>query len=788
MNYMRKTGLPFILSFLLIFSAAAGCIFPDVYSFSAAASEVSAEETALFSDNISEEESFKCDCCHSHLHSNDFFGRILCFFCKISMFFRNLFLPAQQDVQHKYVAAVKTPASCMAAGKIVYDCTVCGVQKEEFVPKLPHSPEKIPDVAATCTENGSTGGYRCSLCGMVLVKPKTVYLTGHSFSEYIPDNNATCEKDGTKTATCRNCGETKSLVMEGTKKIHSVYTVEAKAPDCTSAGWDTYEKCNNCSYTTIKEIPSPGHKVIVEKGYPPTCTRSGVSDFSYCDVCGDVLTERKILEASGHDFADGDTALSVTVFPSGTDKVLADIVCCKCGEEVRGFEADAEASAGGYNKLYHTLEKAISSTDKGNIYVLRDCTLKENITVKNGVTLVIPCNNADPGYYERDDDYYRYFCPDYPYQFPDKKCFRVFTVPSGKSITVEKGGALLVNAETGLFGGGQVESYGVSGNYSRIDLGGSIEVRSGGILDCSGYIKNKGGSVTVKNGGRLFETYGVLYWRGGSYAAAAKGKKIFPIDGYEMNYVEAPLYAEYGACIIGNFKMTANSQYHYSHMKLLGTEESFLYKLKKGARLIRTVEENGKTVFKFYGDVEIGSTSINVGGQNLRTTGFQAYKTDGNSRMEFYDGSLSTSQKIQLMPGFTMVIGRGAVLNINAGLLEKGSMIFCTAGDTEYNGNIYKGFCTIDSSYVGSPGAYCPSHRGDAALYVVDGGRVNVSGNSAALAGKVYVDKNSSVNFEDGARNTASLKVAVGELNGVSIFASVSTESYTIPYMPYVYE
>lgn len=40
----------------------------------------------------------------------------------------------------------------------------------------------------------------------------------HSFTNYVPDNNATCTEDGTKTAKCDGCEETDTVADPGTAK------------------------------------------------------------------------------------------------------------------------------------------------------------------------------------------------------------------------------------------------------------------------------------------------------------------------------------------------------------------------------------------------------------------------------------------------------------------------------------------------------------------------------------------------------------------------------------------
>ena len=43
-------------------------------------------------------------------------------------------------------------------------------------------------------------------------------VTAHSFGDYIYNDDATTEADGTKTATCSVCGATDTVTAEGTKK------------------------------------------------------------------------------------------------------------------------------------------------------------------------------------------------------------------------------------------------------------------------------------------------------------------------------------------------------------------------------------------------------------------------------------------------------------------------------------------------------------------------------------------------------------------------------------------
>ena len=64
---------------------------------------------------------------------------------------------------------------------------------------------------AKCEEEGEER--RDCTCGNYETRP--IVQTGHSFTAYKSNNDAECEKDGTKTATCDNgCGKTETLTDE----------------------------------------------------------------------------------------------------------------------------------------------------------------------------------------------------------------------------------------------------------------------------------------------------------------------------------------------------------------------------------------------------------------------------------------------------------------------------------------------------------------------------------------------------------------------------------------------
>ena len=104
---------------------------------------------------------------------------------------------------------------------------------------------------------------------------------------------ATC----TEAAKCEACG-----VAYGKPLGHDRIDHEAKAPTCTEIGWDAYQTCSRCDYTTYKEKPALGHSGATGAGIAPTCTEPGLTEETYCLRCGQTLFSQAVIPALGHDY------------------------------------------------------------------------------------------------------------------------------------------------------------------------------------------------------------------------------------------------------------------------------------------------------------------------------------------------------------------------------------------------------------------------------------------------------------------------------------------------------
>ena len=119
-------------------------------------------------------------------------------------------------------------------------------------------------------------------------------------SEYVANGyEAVANENGTWTVVCAH---TDKLVQ-----------VDAKAPTCIEIGWEAYEYCTACDYTTYVELPAAPDvhtplEAVKENEVAPKCGVAGSYDLVvYCDDCGAELDrETKTVDALTHTDADGD--------------------------------------------------------------------------------------------------------------------------------------------------------------------------------------------------------------------------------------------------------------------------------------------------------------------------------------------------------------------------------------------------------------------------------------------------------------------------------------------------
>ena len=174
----------------------------------------------------------------------------------------------------------------------------------------------------------------------------------HQFLTYTSDKNATCTKDGTKTAQC-TCGVEKTVADEGSALGHS-YTYEVtKEPDCTEKGTITYT-CIRGDHSYTQEIAAKGHSYTAQT-VAPTCTEQGYTLYT-CSACNDTYRD-SFTAALEHNWDSGNIKKAAGCTESG-EKVYT---CARC-HETRSEEIEPL----GHSFKVWTIRSYASCTEDGS--------------------------------------------------------------------------------------------------------------------------------------------------------------------------------------------------------------------------------------------------------------------------------------------------------------------------------------------------------------------------------------------------------------------------------------
>ena len=147
----------------------------------------------------------------------------------------------------------------------------------------------------------------------------------HTLGAWTVSVAATCDKDGTEKRVCTSAGctyyETKSIKATG----HNLVSEKGAEVSCINIGWDAFERCTKCDYTTYQEIPALGHDY-----YGNICRECGQEHLhTYGEWYGDTATcaeggfRYKDCEGCDYTYAEPTSALAHDMDGG---------VCNKCGQ------------------------------------------------------------------------------------------------------------------------------------------------------------------------------------------------------------------------------------------------------------------------------------------------------------------------------------------------------------------------------------------------------------------------------------------------------------------------
>ena len=327
-----------------------------------------------------------------------------------------------EKLSHKLTKTEAVPATCTKGGSNeYYTCSACGkIFKDadastetsveaEKTSKIPHTLTKTEYKAATCTEDGNTEYYTCSVCGKIFkdesgtqetsVEAEKLVATGHSLTK-TEAKAATCTEDGNNEYyTCSACGKIfkdadgKTVTTVEAEKIaatgHTMTKIEAKSATCTEDGNNEYYTCSACgkafkdadgkTVTTVEaeKIAATGHTMTKTDAKAATCTEDGNITYWYCSVCNKYFSD----ENGTTEIALDDTVVKAHHTLTKTDAKAATCTeegnneyytCSACGKIFKDADGTQETTveneilAASGHKMSKNDAKSATCTEDGN--------------------------------------------------------------------------------------------------------------------------------------------------------------------------------------------------------------------------------------------------------------------------------------------------------------------------------------------------------------------------------------------------------------------------------------
>lgn len=285
------------------------------------------------------------------------------------------------------------PATCLSPSK----CFRCGDEVGEV--------GSHDYIEATCTTPKT-----CRYCNEVVGT-----ANGHNYER--KTKKATCKEAGAIYDECSVCKDVQIIQTED-KLPHELVHHDGKPAECIKTGYEAYDTCKNCDYTTYKELPILMHNYVEtvvaptceSNGYtlhsctrcknsyrtnekaklphkesdwiisePATCVDSG-KEIIECEVCHTITNEREI-EALGHDIINHE-ALQATCENIGH---YAYQTCSRCD-----YTTYEEIPALGHD--YHIV--IINPTKQQDGYTIHRCNRCSESYTDNYTTVKSNCKKS----------------------------------------------------------------------------------------------------------------------------------------------------------------------------------------------------------------------------------------------------------------------------------------------------------------------------------------------------------------------------------------------------------
>ena len=374
--------------------------------------------------------------------------------------------------------------------------------------------------------------------------------------------------------------------------------------------------------------------------------------------------------------------------------------------------------------LNAAITAAQSSTSKVIVPTVNGTILAGNYTIPSGVTLLVPFNAEYTTYGASVKQVNSRTTPSE---------FRTLTLASDVVLnvngTIEIGGYQSVAGQHKQACGGMESKYG----ELIIPLGAKININNGAYLYVWGIVSGKG-EIIAKNGAKVYESFIITDYKGGTITTNLVSASIFPLSQYYVQNVQVPMTIEYGAIVNTYTGLTANSTIYDATIKLIGTGSGAMFIMQTGSKIVKEYDcATDRQIYTIDGDASLNDISLSVAGTSVASSDYTLPITN-NMTVNIRSGkTILKCNTIELTSDAEINIMEGAEAEIASG--KKMAVI-----DLDQWGN-YPG----DAYIYPLANAYAPHRTGTRTAATMHDAKIYVRGQFTVIGGLYTSDSGANI-------------------------------------------
>ena len=362
---------------------------------------------------------------------------------------------------------------------------------------------------------------------------------------------------------------------------------------------------------------------------------------------------------NGYVFAGYQFAGSDTYFTINSDFILwphdnAEIVPVFVPNNTPSFMVGGVIS--GY-ALYDSFSAAVQYAADNHselIVPMADFEITENATIPSGTTLLIPDSSDHEVYTEK---------PNVVETKSAHSRFLKATIKSGATLTFENGAALSVGGSLSAPSGGKQAE--ITGAYGQlvVEDGAQATFNSGSSLYAWGFVTG-GGTVECMDGVKVYESFQIEDFAGGSNSLTLATAGVFPFSQYYIQNIECTLKMNAGAEEIVFGALDAGGGVYDTSLVFIGGDGA-MFNVADGYILKYYDYDNDKLVCEIHGDASLDNikATLPIMGET-DTSIFQM--PINNIGVELAEGDLTIKQDLILLPDSYVVTNEGTTVDIQS--------------------------------------------------------------------------------------------------------------------------